>query len=60
MGKYSPDDMAFFTFTGCPGGGIRKIDEADKTGATNKGSVMLYLWVDELTKYMDVSDFPTI
>jgi hypothetical protein len=60
MGKYSPDDIAFFTFTGCPGGGIRKVDEADKTGATNKGSVMLYLWVDDLTKYMDVSVFPTI
>lgn len=60
MGKYSPDDMAFFTFTGCPGGGIRKVDEADKTDAMNKGSVMLYLWVDDLTKYMDVSVLPTI
>lgn len=60
MGKYSPDDIAFFTFTGCPGGGIRKVDEAEHTGAMNKGSVTLYLWVDDLTKFMDVSVFPTL
>ena len=59
-GKYSPDNIAFFTFTGCPNGGIRKVNEADHTGAMNKGSVMFYLWVDDLTKYMDVSGFPMI
>lgn len=37
-----------------------KVDEADKSGASNKGSVVLYLWVDDLTKYMDVSVFPSI
>jgi len=55
---YDPNEIAVFETRGevrCPNGGIIRVSEADWTRSHGKGGVVLYIYVDDINQYEEVS-----
>lgn len=55
--QLSPDEIAMFELPdkSCPGGGITRVSEADWASSHGKGGVVLYLYVDDIRNWEEVT-----